>query len=602
MWISLVRSVVAISVGFTTISFVLPPTFSSTQKGNSAQSTSITSSAETSTVETGPGTTPSSVAVSPTEAVTVPSVSPSPEQTVPAANQPTPTSATVAPTETITPLATLLPTEAVTPAASDVPPTEPPQTATAVPPTPEQTVTATNEPVVTPLPSSTATTTATGTTLPSVSPVPSATISATATPTTVVCQPDARRDVSARITERGVAEVTNRSTVCSYDVGLATYTIPSGDPHDPDIDSQKWYSDSEQNGVPQRIQSATNGQPAVLVLRVAAPTCQAFQQDVFYGRALPSLNGHRFGPRLLAAARYAAVEKVCLSGQVRLEPAAELTCAVRSRGVPVAGSVDVNPSDTRTKLLVSWKIEASTVLQASANQREVPLQDDNRFQIHIPLSEEFHTGRVKLSINAVLTDEHGQKQLHQTNTLREIDWNSIQPCETTAAPPTATLVAPSPTPSNTASPIPTTSPTPLSTATPFSTATALPSTATALPTPSSTATATATASSTESSPKPSPTQPPSVSTPITERDVPAPTHVTSPFPTPPLTPTQEPQTTALPAPAIESVFEMGAPTQEFAMPKRLPSTGGVETSFAVLYATACMLFVLGLAAHWVRRR
>ncbi|NJO82226.1 MAG: hypothetical protein HC828_05060, partial [Blastochloris sp.] len=89
-------------------------------------------------------------------------------------------------------------------------------------------------------------------------------------------------------------EIGNRSDTCSYAVGGAIYVIPSGDPQDPDIDSQIWFDDATTTVAPGTSET----------LDLAVPECAAVQQDAFWGDPLKSLDGQRYGPRLLAADRY----------------------------------------------------------------------------------------------------------------------------------------------------------------------------------------------------------------------------------------------------------------------------------------------------------
>ena len=107
-----------------------------------------------------------------------------------------------------------------------------------------------------------------------------------------ICDPN--RDLWGKV--RGVrwVEIGNRSATCSYDVGGAIYTIPSGDPYDPDIDSQQWFDDV----------TAELGPGERRVLRMDMPSCEAVQVDAFWGEPLRSLDGQRYGERLLAASRF----------------------------------------------------------------------------------------------------------------------------------------------------------------------------------------------------------------------------------------------------------------------------------------------------------
>ena len=109
---------------------------------------------------------------------------------------------------------------------------------------------------------------------------------------TPVCDPN--EDLWGKV--RGVrwVEIGNRSDTCSYDVGGAIYIIPSGDPYDPDIDSQQWFDDV----------TAELGPGESRILQMDMPSCEAIQVDAFWGEPLRSLDGQRYGERLLAAARF----------------------------------------------------------------------------------------------------------------------------------------------------------------------------------------------------------------------------------------------------------------------------------------------------------
>ncbi|NOK61669.1 MAG: hypothetical protein GFH27_549313n77 [Chloroflexi bacterium AL-W] len=106
------------------------------------------------------------------------------------------------------------------------------------------------------------------------------------------CDPE--RDVWGKIRGLGWVEIGNRSQTCTYPVGGAIYIIPSGNINDPDIDSQVWYDDT----------TSALGPGERITVRVAIPACVVVQQDAFWGEPLRSLDGQRYGERLLAAARY----------------------------------------------------------------------------------------------------------------------------------------------------------------------------------------------------------------------------------------------------------------------------------------------------------
>lgn len=93
--------------------------------------------------------------------------------------------------------------------------------------------------------------------------------------------------VGALLPETGYStgRVTNNSTACAYDIGIASYLK-----YDNVIDHQNIFDFNTTRILP--------GQ--TLDISVNLPPC-ATQVDLFHGAVLPSLNGQRYGPRLLAA-------------------------------------------------------------------------------------------------------------------------------------------------------------------------------------------------------------------------------------------------------------------------------------------------------------
>ncbi len=92
-------------------------------------------------------------------------------------------------------------------------------------------------------------------------------------------------DLRGTITLPGTGTVTNSSEYCNYTIGLASYQK-----FDEVIDNQAIFDRA--TGVVNAKSTAT--------LAVDVPTC-AYQIDLFYGPVLESLNGQRYGERLLAA-------------------------------------------------------------------------------------------------------------------------------------------------------------------------------------------------------------------------------------------------------------------------------------------------------------
>jgi hypothetical protein len=105
-----------------------------------------------------------------------------------------------------------------------------------------------------------------------------------------LCEPgdqhyDPENDLSGKIYAEGKGRVTNDSEYCDYKVGLASY-----EKFDEVIDNQRFFDDD--TGI-----VSANGHRE---LTVDVPAC-AYQIDLFYGHVLKSLDGQRYGERLLDA-------------------------------------------------------------------------------------------------------------------------------------------------------------------------------------------------------------------------------------------------------------------------------------------------------------
>src|SRR5439155_12498586 len=87
-------------------------------------------------------------------------------------------------------------------------------------------------------------------------------------------------DLSGVITGEGTGTVTNHSLVCTYQVGLATYLIPSGNVNDTDIESQIFWAG----------QTVEIGVNTTITLSVGFPTCP-FQQVLFRGEMIKFIVG-----------------------------------------------------------------------------------------------------------------------------------------------------------------------------------------------------------------------------------------------------------------------------------------------------------------------
>ena len=134
-----------------------------------------------------------------------------------------------------------------------------------------------------------ATTTATGTSTatagaetPTATSTATATVAATPTATTSAsCDPEA--DLSGALVADSQGQIVNHSVDCSYQVGLASYRT-----FDRHIRNQELFGST----------TATISPGQALDLAVDIPECAA-QIDLFYGPLLPSLDGQRYGERLL---------------------------------------------------------------------------------------------------------------------------------------------------------------------------------------------------------------------------------------------------------------------------------------------------------------
>jgi len=115
-----------------------------------------------------------------------------------------------------------------------------------------------------------------------------------------VCEPgdqhyNPEADLTGSIYSEGKGRVVNSSGYCDYKVGLASY-----EKFDEIIDNQKLFD------------SATGvvGAQSSLELAVSVPSCK-YQIDLFYGHVLTSLDGQRYGTRLLDAKHLNSNEPYC---------------------------------------------------------------------------------------------------------------------------------------------------------------------------------------------------------------------------------------------------------------------------------------------------
>jgi uncharacterized protein YraI len=121
---------------------------------------------------------------------------------------------------------------------------------------------------------------------------PSAAQSNTATVTVTVnpnlcTSPNPRADLTGTLISDNMGMVTNGSSVCAYEIGMASYRK-----FDEVIDHQIIYDYTDPTVMIEPGQT--------IQLQVAVPDCAA-QVDLFWGPVLLSLNGQRYGQRLLDA-------------------------------------------------------------------------------------------------------------------------------------------------------------------------------------------------------------------------------------------------------------------------------------------------------------
>src|SRR6266545_3768123 len=143
--------------------------------------------------------------------------------------------------------------------------------------------------------------TATKTKTPTNTPeAPTATKTKTPTPTntrtTEACvNPNAKADLVGTNISMGIGVVHNNSTVCSYDIGVAVYLVPSGNPSDENVNAQILLGSA----------LGTIGPGETKTLDAGTFTFCVVQQDLFFGSLITSFaGGARYGDRLLDFDRF----------------------------------------------------------------------------------------------------------------------------------------------------------------------------------------------------------------------------------------------------------------------------------------------------------
>lgn len=523
----------------------------------------------------------------PTEVPTTPDPEPS--------NTPVPSGTAIAPTivPTTEPSTEPTTTPETTPTATSERSTSTPD----IPPTPtSEQITQTPTAPATPLPKATSETT------PSLVP----TETHTPPPNGVACLENAKDALSAHIVGRGKVRFKNHSTECSYPVGVAVYSIPSGDPHDPDIDSQVWFADSEQNGIPYELGPATNAnQPNEHVLEIPTPLCDAIQLDAFVGNALKSLNGQRYGPRLLTAGRYAPAKTDCdeLTGQVVFDQDSRMTCMTHADYIVVEGAVVLQPSEKQAQLQLTWHTQMPETHQSGLQSQLIKVRHGDNFEISIPwpgVPQEPEVEMVNVHVEGVLLNESNE-QITESYASSGIYWYDWLECQAPQLPasPTPTL------PPSTVTPAPPTTVV-RSTATPAPSATVVRSTATPIPTTTAiphTATPEPTVIVTTPSEVPPTRRPRQAITPVPTATP------TSSIPynivTIPETATTIPDIPATDVPIEQLSIEPSAATsyKPDTIPASLPNTGTTNNTFLlILLGGGILILLIGTCLRWQYHR
>ncbi len=283
------------------------------------------------------------------------------------------------------------------------------------------------EPTAEPTTAPTAEPTAEPTTAPTVAPT------ATTAPTAVpVCNP--KVDLSGWFSSNTVGKIQNKSTTCSYDVGMASYQK-----FDEVIDHQLIYSWTTGRVGPNQI----------LALGVAVPDCAA-QIDLFYGSVLHSLDGQRYGDRLITARHTGGVNYCGATPTVEPTPEPTTVPTVEPTTVPTVEPT-VEPTTVPT---VEPTVEPTTVptVEPTVEPTTVPTVEPTTVPTTVPTAE---------------------PTAYPTPTAVPTATKTPVPTATNTPAPTATKT-PVPTATNTPAPTATKTPVPTATKTPAPTATSTP--------------------------------------------------------------------------------------------------------------------------------
>ncbi len=130
--------------------------------------------------------------------------------------------------------------------------------------------------------------TATATADASASATATASSNTTTTNTNPTCTPNPEHDLTGSLQSGGRGTITNHSSVCSYQVGLASYKMFG----DTNINNQQLFDSTQTTIAPNQT----------ITLMVNRPTCN-FQIDLFYGPVITQLStANHYGTRLIDGA------------------------------------------------------------------------------------------------------------------------------------------------------------------------------------------------------------------------------------------------------------------------------------------------------------
>ncbi|GEM_PF-6833812 len=215
-----------------------------------------------------------------------------------------------------------------------------------------------------PVPSTTPVTPPTATKVPAThtsSPVPAATHTATATTaaatstaTAVVCMPNIQADLSGKFLSDREGEITNKSALCTYKGGIASY-----EKFDDDISHQKLFDSN-----------LVDIQPGKTVkVKINLPECAA-QVDLFRGDVIKDFStGARYGDRLIGAA-HVGENNFCKNAT--LTPTASSTPMVTATNTPTATA---SPTATATPVATatSTRTPKPTIVPPSPTATKTPV-------------------------------------------------------------------------------------------------------------------------------------------------------------------------------------------------------------------------------------